>query len=110
MNGSLRNYTGGLRPAGPHRCRPRGPIAPHRSGERACGARSALRPNPQHVDAGTIRGRARRVDYLAGNRCDVGAAVRSWVMDAAVAAGTYVREWRKRRRMSQMTLALGAEI
>jgi len=31
-------------------------------------------------------------------------------MDAAVAAGTYVREWRKRRRMSQMALALDAEI
>ena len=31
-------------------------------------------------------------------------------METAVAAGTYVREWRKRRRMSQMALALAAEI
>jgi transcriptional regulator with XRE-family HTH domain len=31
-------------------------------------------------------------------------------METALAAGTYVREWRRRRRMSQMELALEAEI
>jgi transcriptional regulator with XRE-family HTH domain len=50
------------------------------------------------------------VDYLAGNGRPHGAGIFALAMRATSSAGTLLREWRQRRRMTQMDLALQAEI
>ena len=64
-------------------------------------------------------GRRRRVDYLTGHRGAAGAWLKVGAMSLTATAsapapgrsfGEHLRDWRKRRRLSQMDMALEAEI
>src|SRR5215208_5306576 len=54
----------------------------------------------------TLRRPGRRGDYLSGRRPAAGTSVRS----ASMGVGVLLRDWRQRRRLSQLDLAVEAEV
>src|SRR6187549_2527819 len=68
---------------------------------------------PWSVCADTVATARRRVDYLRGRCRAAGPALGSAAMSAvadAVPLGTLLKDWRRRRRMSQLDLALEAGV
>lgn len=61
-------------------------------------------------DAPILRTRRAAVDYLAGNGMAIPAAVSSCMEQALQPVGQLLRTWRERRRLTQMDLALEADI
>src|SRR5688572_10592718 len=63
------------------------------------------------VMAATVTGRRRRIHYPPGNARAARGRVRSAPMSATTAPfGTLLRDWRRRRRLSQLDLALEAGV
>lgn len=57
-----------------------------------------------------LRGQGAAVDYLRGNACATGRWYRRHMMQTSQPVGALLRAWRQRRRLTQLDLALEADI